>query len=285
MDNKQARYLHRMLDRLAEGKNLSPEEIALLRKNLPELPKQKTLEEIAWDMHFAWSETFGNDWKEELFGDLESWLSEQHSQLRAHLEGVKSQAHPALPAGMRIAEHENFGRVVVSPGVGIDRCHEIFYLDPGMTTGTDISEVEPDSLTFIDSEPAKSALPTLPEGMRLARHERYGYCVVSPNVDSDGYWTIFVRDGDSDSGVGTRWVPFNEFRFVDNEPTAFSHPEFLETEGDYARAPEGTIVARSGQIPWVKESDKQWSCISGAVVNYSMAQNKPRRILRWGWGE
>ena len=94
MDNKQARYLHRMLDRLAEGKNLSPEEIALLRKELPELPIQKTLEEIAWDIHFAWCETSGNDWKEELFGDLETWLSELHVQLRAHLEGVKSEAHP-----------------------------------------------------------------------------------------------------------------------------------------------------------------------------------------------
>ena len=96
MDNKQARHLHRMLDRLAEGKNLSPEEIALLRKELPELPIQKTLEEISWDVHFAWCETSGNDWKEELFGDLETWLSEQHNQLRAHLEGVKSQAHPAF---------------------------------------------------------------------------------------------------------------------------------------------------------------------------------------------
>ena len=94
MDNKQARYLHRMLDRLAEGKNLSPEEIALLRKELPELPIQKTLEEISWDVHFAWCETSGNDWKEELFGDLETWLSELHAQLRAHLEGVKSEAHP-----------------------------------------------------------------------------------------------------------------------------------------------------------------------------------------------
>ena len=94
MDNKQARYLHRMLDRLAEGKNLSPEEITLLRKELPELPIQKTLEEIAWDIHFAWCETSGNDWKEELFGDLETWLSELHVQLRAHLEGVKSEAHP-----------------------------------------------------------------------------------------------------------------------------------------------------------------------------------------------
>ena len=97
MDNKQARSLHKMLDRLAEGKNLSPEEIALLRKELPELPIQKTLEEISWDVHFAWCETSGNDWKEELFGDLETWLSEQHNQLRAHLEGVKSQAHPAHP--------------------------------------------------------------------------------------------------------------------------------------------------------------------------------------------
>ena len=94
MDNKQARHLHRMLDRLAEGKTLNPQDIEALRKNLPELPKQKTLEEIAWDVHFAWCETSGNDWKEELFGDLGTWLSEQHEQLRAHLEGVKSQAHP-----------------------------------------------------------------------------------------------------------------------------------------------------------------------------------------------
>ena len=154
MDNKQIRYLHRMLDRLAEGKTLSPQDVETLRKSLPELPIQKTLEEIAWDIHFAWCETSGNDWKEELFGNLETWLSEQHAQLRAHLEGVKSQAHPALPDGMRIAEHVNFGRVVVSPEVGIDKCHEIFYLDPGMASGTDISEVEPESLTFIDAKPA-----------------------------------------------------------------------------------------------------------------------------------
>ena len=214
MDNKQARYLHQMLDRLAEGKNLSPEEIALLRKELPELPIQKTLEEIAWDIHFAWAETVGNDWKEELFGNLETWLSEQHAQLRAHLEGVKSQAHPALPAGMRIAEHENFGRVVVSPGVGIDRCHEIFYLDPGMSSGTDISEVEPDSLTFIDAKPA--------------------------------------------------------------------HPEFLETEADYRKAPEGTIVACEDSSPWYK-SGPEWSSVDfcGIKDNKGMSRAR-RRVLRWG---
>ena len=149
METKQVRYLHQMLDRLAEGKNLSPEEITLLRKNLPELPKQKTLEEIYKYVDDAWLEADDPESKE--------WLHELHAQLK----GLKDTpaAVPALPDGMRIAEHENFGRVVVSPGVGIDRCHEIFYLDPGMSSGTDISEVEPDSLTFIDYEPAKFAHP------------------------------------------------------------------------------------------------------------------------------
>ena len=217
MDNKQIRYLHRMLDRLAEGKTLSPQDVETLRKNLPELPIQKTLEEISWDVHFAWCETVGNDWKEELFGNLETWLSELHAQLRAHLEGVKSEAHPALPAGMRIAEHENFGRVVVSPGVGIDRCHEIFYLDPGMSSGTDISEVEPDSLTFLDSEPAK--------------------------------------------------------------------PEFLETEADYAAAPEGTIVASAENLPCHKFHGK-WASFGFIEKEDDKAMSRfSRRVLRWGWGQ
>ena len=155
MDNKQARYLHRMLDRLAEGKNLSPEEIALLRKELPELPIQKTLEEIAWDIHFAWCETSGDDWKEELFGDLETWLSELHVQLRAHLEGVKSEAHP----------------------------------------------------------------------------------------------------------------------------------EFLEAEADYRKAPEGTIVVVPSRVPWAKVKSGDWVCRYGTNSDFSMALDGRRQVLRWGWGE
>ena len=220
MDNKQARYLHRMLDRLAEGKNLSPEEIALLRKELPELPKQKTLEEIAWDIHFAWCETSGNDWKEELFGDLETWLSEQHSQLRAHLEGVKSQAHPALPAGMRIADHEDYGRVVAAP-----------------------------------------------------------------IADSDGERMIFCLDKTSLTGAGRCWAHEDSLTFIDAEPAAPAHPEFLETEADYQKAPEGTIVAYEDSSPWHK-FDSAW--LSTAVYEGNNAKNMTgviREVLRWGDGE
>ena len=220
MDNKQARYLHRMLDRLAEGKNLSPEEIALLRKELPELPIQKTLEEISWDVHFAWCETSGNDWKEELFGDLETWLSEQHNQLRAHLEGVKIQAHPELPAGMRLAKHEEYGRCVVSPG-----------------------------------------------------RNHFGQCM------------IFVLDSDREEGSDWHYEPSTSLTFLDTSPTARAHPEFLETEADYQNAPEGTIVAYEDSSPWHK-FDSAW--LSTAVYEGNNAKNMTgviREVLRWGWSK
>ena len=217
MDNKQARYLHRMLDRLAEGKTLSPQDVETLRKNLPELPIQKTLEEISWDVHFAWCETSGNDWKEELFGDLETWLSELHAQLRAHLEGVKSEAHPALPACMRIAVHSVYGRVVVSPVVDDDGTCKIFHLSTHAGDGSD-------------------------------------YC----------------------------WAPIDSLTFIDYEPAKYDHPEFLETEADYAAAPEGTIVACEDSPPWHK-FDSAW--LSTAAYEGNNAKNMTgiiRRVLRWG---
>lgn len=180
MDNKQARHLHRMLDRLAEGKTLNPQDIEALRKNLPELPKQKTLEEIAWDVHFAWCETSGNDWKEELFGDLETWLSEQHSQLRAHLEGVKSQAHPALPAGMRLADHAAYGRVVTSPKPDQDGVYVLLIPKPKVETGADWEYAHECELTFVDNEPAhpefletEADYQNAPEGTIVASSGRF----------------------------------------------------------------------------------------------------------------
>lgn len=211
------RKLHKILDGLLDRNVLDSSDIAQLRAALPELPIQKTLEEIAWDIDFARAETYGNDWEEDTFGVLEVWLNDLHTQLRAHLEGVKGEAVPRLPEGMRLADHADFGRVVVSPRAGIDRCHEIFYLDPGMTSGTDISAVESDSLTFIDSEPAR--------------------------------------------------------------------PKFLETEADYANAPEGTIVTKDDCLPWAKEDIDDWTRNGGSHSDHGMARSGRRYILRWGWGE
>ena len=154
MTTSDVRTAHKLLDRVSQGRAVLEEEISLLRSFLPELPAQKTLEEIAWDVHFAWCETSGNDWKEELFGELETWLSEQHEQLRAHLEGVKSQAHPALPAGMRLADHAEYGRVVTSPKPDQDGVYVLLIPKPKVETGADWEYAHECELTFVDNEPA-----------------------------------------------------------------------------------------------------------------------------------
>ena len=145
-----ARRAHELLDELDARAELSQEQEKLLRSFLPDLPKQKALEEILEEVESAACSVMDSYWSQSL--NPQDWLWELHAQLKG-LKGAPV-AVPALPDGMRLAEHVNFGRVVVSPEVGIDKCHEIFYLDPGMSSGTDISEVEPDSLTFLSPKPA-----------------------------------------------------------------------------------------------------------------------------------
>lgn len=60
------------------------------------------------------------------------------------------------------------------------------------------------------------------------------------------------------------------------------HPEFLETEADYAAAPEGTVVAMQSRLAWVKERANDWTCRGGSNSDYSMALSGRRRVWRWG---
>ena len=221
---KKARWAHDVLDGLFAGRILSRENEQLLRSFLPEMPKQKTLEEITAHVYDAWLassdyEFNGNEYDPDV--TIEDWLLELHKQLK----GLKDTPAtvPALPDGMRIADHESYGRVVVSPGLIPDGRYQIFVLDSGTKTGAECEFVHPDTLTFIDDAPAKSA-----------------------------------------------------------------HPEFLETEADYAAAPEGTIVACEDSPPCHKFGS-EWS----SVLFYGMKDNRGmsrtirrvRRVLRWGWGE
>ena len=163
-----ARRAHELVDAIGDGRILSSIDVDFLRSFLPERPKPVTLADLLDRVHDAWISANPSDWGFDTPAEHHDWLFDLRNDLvriieeqdtpAAEPENVAATVH-SLPAGMRLAEHVNFGRVVVSPGVGVDKCHEIFYLDPGMSSGTDISEVEPDSLTFIDAEPAKPAHP------------------------------------------------------------------------------------------------------------------------------
>ena len=151
MDNaNDARKAHKILDDLFKGNMVLDEEREFLRRALPELPKQKTLEELRREVYDVWAGTNGNEWPDDMYCDLENWLAELHAQLK---------------------------------GVGV---------------------------------------------------------------------------------------------------TAPAHPEFLETEADYAEAPEGTIVACEDSLPWHK-FDSAW--LSTVAYEGSNAKNMTdiiRRVLRWG---
>ena len=147
------RWAHEVLDGLFAGRILSRKNEQLLRSFLPELPAQMSLEALRQDVHDVWAGVHGNEWPDDMYCDLETWLAELHAQLK---------------------------------GVGV---------------------------------------------------------------------------------------------------TAPAHPEFLETEADYAEAPEGTIVACDDSSPWYK-FESVW--LSTAVYEGNSAENMTgiiREVLRWGWGE
>ena len=95
MTNANIREVHKLLDSLFDNSELSHAQIELIRGLVPELPKQKTLEELRHEVYDAWIGADGNDWPDDAYGVLETWLAELHQQLQglADAEPAKS-AHP-----------------------------------------------------------------------------------------------------------------------------------------------------------------------------------------------
>ena len=209
----QVREVHKLLDDWMRNKGLYADEVQMVRSLLPELPKQKTLEEITELVNEAWSFTHVNEWDDDAYGSLESWLSDLETQL----QGVKETSAnvPELPVGMRLAKHENRGLVVATGWIDGDNEHFCVYRSDALGHGT-YAFLPESSLTYLDSEPA--------------------------------------------------------------------HPKFLLTEGGYCAAPSGTVVARPGRFPWVKESSGDWSCSGGTNSDSAMAKSGQRKVLRWGQG-
>ena len=186
----QVREVHKLLDDWMRNKGLYADEVQMVRSLLPELPKQKTLEEITELVNEAWGFTHVNEWDDDAYGSLESWLSDLETQL----QGVKETSAnvPELPAGMRIAVHPSHGRVVVSPVVDDDGTCKIFHLSTHARDGSGYCWAPVDSLTFIDYEPAKPAHPEFlktegdyenaPEGTVVARDS------LNPWVKEEGVW-------------------------------------------------------------------------------------------------
>ena len=178
-ENK-ARLAHELLDEVNAREDLTPRQVRVLRSFLPERPKQKTLAEITSDVYRAWYDTVGSDWDKESYGDLDTWLHELHTHL-IEIEDTPAAA-PALPAGMRLADHKDYGRCVVSPGLTGGGLAIILALNDTHESGAMWAYTRSDSLTFAE-EPAKPAHPEFleteadyqnaPEGTVVASSGRF----------------------------------------------------------------------------------------------------------------
>ena len=179
-----ARKAHKILDDLFKGNMVLDEERKFLRRALPELPKQKTLEEIHEEVDEAWLAT--ND----------PGLKERLCEISTQIKGLFYSApnSPALPAGMRLADHEQYGRVITSPKPNRDGVYDLLVPRPKFETGADWDYAHECELTFIDAEPAKPAHPEFleteadysnaPEGTVVARDNGLPWVKEKSN-----YWT------------------------------------------------------------------------------------------------
>ena len=192
-ENK-ARLAHELLDEINAREDLTPRQVGVLRSFLPERPKINTLEDVYREVCNAWYRTDGNVWKAETFGELEDWLRELHEQLKGLIDAQPTA--PALPAGMRLAEHEEYGRVVVSPKPNDIGQYRVFYLDNFYLSGADASYVEADALTFI------AAAPELAQALAEETYEygvEYKYLTnrgAEWRLDPDVGWHKTYRDAE-----------------------------------------------------------------------------------------
>ena len=158
--HEHSRRAHELVDAIKDGYTPDRADVDFLRSFLPELPKQKTLEEIVEHVRNALMGTSGNEWAGNRHGmdiPIENWLNELHEQLKGLIDTPVTV--PALPEGIRLADHEQYGRVVTSPKPNRDGIYDLLVPKSKFETGADWEYAHECELTFIDAEPAKPAHP------------------------------------------------------------------------------------------------------------------------------
>ena len=99
--------------------------------------------------------------------------------------------------------------------------------------------------------------------------------------DANGTGHIIADVGEGPRDAFTPNGKRYELREITDEP---ERPETLETVEDYENAPEGTIIANPGDMPWIKE-DGHWRSPRFRQSSESLALTvvgNDRPVLRWG---
>ena len=95
--HEHSRRAHELVDAIKDGYTPDRADVDFLRSFLPELPKQKTLEEITAHVYDAWLaasdyEFNGNEYDPDV--TIEDWLLELHKQLKELKDTPAALMHP-----------------------------------------------------------------------------------------------------------------------------------------------------------------------------------------------
>ena len=157
---KDVRRAHDLLDELDARAELSQEQEKLLRSFLPELPNPVTLDVLLARVHAAWISANPSDWGFDTPAEHHDWLFDLRNDLVRILQEQDTPVTvPALPEGIRLADHEQYGRVITSPKPNRDGIYDLLVPRPTVETGADWDYAHECELTFIDAEPVKPAHP------------------------------------------------------------------------------------------------------------------------------
>ena len=139
-------------------------------------------------------------------------------------------------------------------------------------------------LSSHDADFLRSFLPELPKQKTLeeiTEHVRNAWVGASGN---EWAGNSYNREIALESWMGELYVQLQGL--ADAEPAKPAHPAFLETEADYQRAPEGTIVALDDtDTVWLKKFGAWRSTAGDHGVESACIALDSRRVLRWSWGE
>lgn len=127
-----------------------------------------------------------------------------------------------------------------------------------------------------------------------ATHEDCTEVIMHSRVDATEIATIRPGDDDHDgrdwsdklfpNGKKYQLVEVTVSPDENVAPDQPEHPEFLGTREEYEAAPAGTIIAKDGEPPLMKDAIGDWQVRHRVVRTASLAGYR-YRVLRWGWGD
>lgn len=195
-NRKTAREAHEALDKLIAGALTSEDEQKLLRGLLPERTREATLEEVQSRVKMAIFQAEGySSWAKANNSSLANSLTDIYNDLTPLIDKEKAR-DLKLPAGMRLANHETYGRVVTSPKSDKDGLYLLLISRRELEVEAEWTYAHECELKFIDFEPTQ---PTF-----LETTEDYKYAPLGTIVAQDDLFTAWVKtaEGWSSTDVG-----------------------------------------------------------------------------------